>query len=91
MEGERQRIESALRESEKKYKQVVENAAEVIYTTDAKGNFTYGNSAGLKITGYYLEELQRLNYLETAWFLSIGKRLPIIMSDSSVKDGQRAI
>ena len=64
MEGERQRIETALRESEKKYKQVVENAAEIIYATDAKGNFTYGNSAGLKITGYSLEELQRFNYLD---------------------------
>src|SRR5271157_1117556 len=64
MEAERQRIEAALQESEKKYRRVVENAAEVIYTTDAKGNFTYGNSAGLKITGYSLEELQRLNYLD---------------------------
>jgi len=35
MEVERQRIEAALRESEKKYRRVVENAAEVIYTTDA--------------------------------------------------------
>ena len=61
---ERKDAEVALRESEKRYRQVIEDAAEVIYTTDAKGNFTYGNSAGLKITGYSLEELQRLNYLD---------------------------
>ena len=61
---ERKRTDEALRESEKRYRQVIENAAEIIYTTDAKGNFTYGNPAGLKITGYALEELRRLNYLD---------------------------
>ncbi|HXX44612.1 MAG TPA: response regulator [Candidatus Acidoferrales bacterium] len=60
---ERELADEAFRESEKKYKQVVENAAEVIYTTDAKGNFTYGNTAGLRVAGYSLEELQRLHSL----------------------------
>lgn len=62
--AELERMEAGLRESEIKYQRVVENAVEVIYTTDAKGNFTYGNSAALKITGYSLEELQRFNYLD---------------------------
>ena len=42
--------EKALQEAEKRYRQVVENATEIIYTIDEKGNFTYGNPTGLKVT-----------------------------------------
>ncbi len=59
---EHKQMEDALRESEKQYRQVVESAAEIIYSIDVNGNFTYGNPAGLKVTGYTLEELKRLNY-----------------------------
>jgi PAS domain S-box-containing protein len=61
---ERRRAEEAIRESEKRYRQVIENAVDIIYTTDANGNFTYANSAALTTTGYSLEELQRFNYLD---------------------------
>jgi PAS domain S-box-containing protein len=61
---ERKRAEEAIRESEKRYRQVIENAVDIIYATDANGNFTYANSAVLTIAGYSLEELQRLNYLD---------------------------
>ena len=56
--------EKALQEAEKRYRQVVENATEIIYAVDEKGNFTYANPAGLKVTGYSLEELQQFNYLD---------------------------
>ena len=61
---ERIKAEETLRESEKKYRQVIENATEIIYTTDSRGNFTYANPAALKTTGFPLGELQRLNYLD---------------------------
>jgi PAS domain S-box-containing protein len=61
---ERKRAEEAIRESEKRYKQVIENAVDIIYTTDANGNFTHANPAALMTTGYSLEELQRFNYLD---------------------------
>ncbi len=61
---EHKRAEEAVKESEKKYRQVVENATEIIYTTDIEGNFRYANPTALKVVGYSLEELQRLNYLD---------------------------
>jgi len=63
-EAERKRAEDTLRESEMRYRQVVENATEIIYTVDEKGNFTYGNPAGLKVTGYSLAELRSFNYAD---------------------------
>ena len=59
---DRKRKEEALRESEKRYRQVIENATEIIYSLNTKGNFTYGNPAGLKVTGFSLEELRQFNY-----------------------------
>ena len=59
---ESKRAEEALRESEKRYRQVIENATEIIYSLDKKGNFIYGNPACLKATGFSLEELKQYNY-----------------------------
>jgi len=58
----RKQVEDTLRESEKRYRQVIENATEIIYSIDTKGNFTYGNPADLKATGFSLEELRQYNY-----------------------------
>jgi PAS domain S-box-containing protein len=54
--------EKALQEAEKRYRQVVENATEIIYAVDEKGNFTYGNPTSLKVTGFSLEQLRQYNY-----------------------------
>jgi len=61
---ERKQAEKALQESEQRYRQVVENAVEIIYTTDSNGNFTFANSAALKASGYTLTELRLYNYLD---------------------------
>lgn len=57
-------IEQSLVDREKKYRDVVENATELIYTTDINGYFTYVNPAGLKKTGYTLDELKKFKYLD---------------------------
>ncbi len=61
---ERQRLEAAKNESEKKYREVIENANEIIYTTDVHGFFLYVNPAGLRQAGYSLEELKQRKYLD---------------------------
>jgi PAS domain S-box-containing protein len=61
---ERKQIEEALRESEKRYKEVVESASEIIHTTDIYGKFTFANTAALKAAGTSLEEIKQLNYPE---------------------------
>ncbi|MBL4651850.1 MAG: PAS domain S-box protein [Flavobacteriales bacterium] len=47
----RKQSENALKESEQKYRQIIEGASDIIYRTDLKGYFTYANKIALKITG----------------------------------------
>ncbi|MGD9034177.1 MAG: PAS domain S-box protein [Desulfobacteraceae bacterium] len=61
---ERRRVEEALRESEKRYRELVDNATEIIYLTDANGYFTFINPTAIRITGYSEEELIGKLYLE---------------------------
>lgn len=56
--------EEALIESEKKYRQLIENAAELILLTDKNGNFIFANDAALKFSGYTLQEITSFNYLD---------------------------
>lgn len=54
---ERKRAEAALEASEQRYRQIVEEAIDVVYTTDSKGYFTYANPPTRELTGYSPEEL----------------------------------
>ena len=64
IEGEHKRTDEALRESEKRYKEVVESAADIIHTTDIQGNFLFANTATLKAAATSLEEFKKINYLD---------------------------
>jgi PAS domain S-box-containing protein len=57
--AERKRAEVLLQESEARFRQIVENASEIIYRADLKGNFTYLNPAALSVIGY-ANELEAL-------------------------------
>ncbi|HEY6802745.1 MAG TPA: PAS domain S-box protein [Pyrinomonadaceae bacterium] len=58
---ERKRVERALRESENKYRLLVEQASDGIHTYDMEGNIIETNSKLCEMLGYNSEELLRLN------------------------------
>ena len=72
----RRRLLNSLRESEERYRTLVENASDIVFRTDETGHFTFVNPAVLRITGYEEEEV-------------IGKHFPTFihpdMRDEAIK------
>ncbi len=55
------RSNNVIKESEGKYRSLLEQASDAIYLSDFKGDFTDVNESMCKITGYSKEELLQLN------------------------------
>jgi diguanylate cyclase (GGDEF)-like protein/PAS domain S-box-containing protein len=59
---ERKRMEEALRQSEEKYRSILENIRESYFEVDLAGNYTFFNTSLCRLTGYSMEELAGMNY-----------------------------
>jgi len=59
-------VETALRESEQRYRKLIEDASDVIFTIDMDGNFTSVNSIAERISGYRRQEILCMNLQQVA-------------------------
>ncbi|MFT5167649.1 MAG: PAS domain S-box-containing protein, partial [Saprospiraceae bacterium] len=57
-------IEKDLIESRIRYEKIVENASDIIYEADANGFYTYANLVFFKKSGYSMQELTKMHFLE---------------------------
>lgn len=62
--SERRQAQEALRQSEVRYRSLVESANDIIYQADATGAFTYANPVAQRIMGYTEEELNGRHFLD---------------------------
>jgi PAS domain S-box-containing protein len=58
---QRRQAEAALRRAEARYRDLFENATDMIYTRDLDGNLTSVNGVAERFTGYARDELLRMN------------------------------
>lgn len=70
--GGRRRIEEALQQSERRYRELFENAAAMVYTADLEGRITSLNKRGEEITGYTREEALGISLADLAAPASVG-------------------
>ncbi|QWV98428.1 PAS domain S-box protein [Geomonas nitrogeniifigens] len=100
---DRKRAEEELRESEERYRDILENANDLIQSVDAKGNFIYVNSAWKKTMGYSDQDLASMNIFDVikpccqshcaTMFdqLKSGARIPRVEVEFVAKDGRSII
>jgi len=98
---DQQKADAAIRQNEERYRELFENANDIIYTHDLQGNFTSLNRSGERITGYSREETVKMNvadviapeYLDLAREMTLHKaaeHIPTVYEiDIISKSGRR--
>ncbi|NLW91081.1 MAG: PAS domain S-box protein [Syntrophomonadaceae bacterium] len=77
----RKQTEAALVESQEHYRDLFENANDIIYIHDLKGRFVGLNKRALEISGYQLEEVIDHNFLEV-----IAPQYHVLVTHTMVRD-----
>ncbi len=68
----RKQYDEALRQSEKRYRELADSLPEIVFEVDIAGNITYANNSGLEYTGYNRDDIDRgLNILQVVIFPDI--------------------
>ncbi len=75
---ERKRAEAALRKSEERYRELFDNANDMVITIDLKGNITSVNKMAEEITGYTVEDV-------------IGKNVSCLLHPDHLKKARKMI
>ncbi|WP_136524988.1 PAS domain-containing protein [Geomonas ferrireducens] len=100
---DRKKAEEELRESEERYRDILDNANDLIQSVDATGKFIYVNSAWKRTLGYSDEELASMNIFDVIkpccqshcanMFdqLKTGQKIPRVEVEFLAKDGRSII
>ncbi|MGA2077092.1 MAG: PAS domain S-box protein [Terriglobia bacterium] len=100
---ERRRAEEAVRASEERYRELFENASDMVFTTDLKGGLTSLNQVAAQTIGYGREEATGINLRQLVdrrhWHLIDDIRARLLAGDSAAtvelevraKDGRRVM
>ncbi len=59
---ERKQAEAALRDSEEKYRTILQDMEDVYFEVDIKGNITFVNNSSCKMSGYSEDEMLGMNF-----------------------------
>jgi PAS domain S-box-containing protein len=100
---ERRRAEEAVRASEERYRELFENASDMVFTTDLRGSLTSLNQVAAKTIGYSREEATAMNLQQLVdrrhWHSIDDIRARLLAGDSAMtvemevrtKDGRRVL
>jgi len=101
---EKKRIENKIKESEEKYKMILENLKTGYFEVDMEGNFTFVNEAFCKMVKYEKQELYSTNYTslvieknrkkivkEFNRAIQTGKAITYFKFEGYTKDGEKII